>query len=157
MSQVKNWKIYSCELDYGVKQEILTILSPAESFGLTFIPNQFDLFRNLYPSQTELIRVNPKKVFNLVWCKSVENLWCETHSQCVSLASPRVPLKLSFLHSHAVNLQTPRTFRYITAHLTTLEKHYSQRVNISGGSCIANASLHSAIAMSTQIFDTHSF
>ena len=51
----------------------------------------------------------------------------------------------------AVNPHTPRAFRYITAHLTTLEKHYSQRVNISGGSCIVNTSLHSAIAMSAAV------
>ena len=45
-----------------------------ESFGLTFIPNQSDLFRNLYWSQSEFISLNPKKVFNLVWCKSIKNL-----------------------------------------------------------------------------------
>ena len=28
----------------------------------------------MYPSQSESIRVNPKKNFSLVWCKSVENL-----------------------------------------------------------------------------------
>ena len=47
---------------------------PGKIFVLKFIPNQSDLFRNLYPSQFEPIRVNPKKKFNLVWCKSVENL-----------------------------------------------------------------------------------
>ena len=41
-------------------------LRPGKSFGLKFIPNQSDLFRNLFPRQSELIRVNPKKVFNLV-------------------------------------------------------------------------------------------
>ena len=46
---------------------------PCKSFGLKFIPNQSDLFRNLFPRQSELIRVNPKKVFNLVWCNSVKN------------------------------------------------------------------------------------
>ena len=46
---------------------------PSKSFGLKFIPNQSDLFRNLFPRQSELIRVNPKKVFNLVWCNSVKN------------------------------------------------------------------------------------
>ena len=64
MLQVKNYKIYSCELGNGVKQEILTIPPAGKSFGLTFIPNQSDLFRNLYPSQPELIRVNPEKLFN---------------------------------------------------------------------------------------------
>ena len=39
---------------------------PSKSFGLKFIPNQSDLFRNLFPRQSELIRVNQKKVFNLV-------------------------------------------------------------------------------------------
>ena len=34
---------------------------PGKSFGLKFIPNQSDLFRNLFPRQSELIRVNPKK------------------------------------------------------------------------------------------------
>ena len=37
-----------------------------KSFRLKFIPNQSDLFRNLFPRQSELIRVNPKKVFNPV-------------------------------------------------------------------------------------------
>ena len=46
---------------------------PGKSFGLKFIPNQSDLFRNVFPRQSELIRVNPKKVFNLVWCNSVKN------------------------------------------------------------------------------------
>ena len=46
--------------------------NPGKSFR--WIPNQSDSFRNLYPSQSEFIRVNSKKVFNLVWCKSVENL-----------------------------------------------------------------------------------
>ena len=49
------------------------LLFPGKSFGLKFIPNQSDLFRNLYPRQSELIRVNPKKVFNLVSCNSVKN------------------------------------------------------------------------------------
>ena len=40
--------------------------NPGKSFGLKFIPNQSDLFRNLFPRQSELIRVNPKKVFYLV-------------------------------------------------------------------------------------------
>ena len=39
---------------------------PGKSFELKFIPDQSDLFRNLFPRQSELIRVNPKKVFNLV-------------------------------------------------------------------------------------------
>ena len=39
-----------------------------------FFPNQSNLFRNLYPSQSELIRINPKEVFNFVWCKSVDNI-----------------------------------------------------------------------------------
>ena len=47
--------------------------NPGESFGLKFIPNQSDWFRNLFPRQSELIRVNPKKVFNLVWSNSVKN------------------------------------------------------------------------------------
>ena len=46
---------------------------PGKSFGLKLIPNQSDLFRNLFPRQSELIRVNPKKVFNLVWYNSVWN------------------------------------------------------------------------------------
>ena len=45
---------------------------------ILLIPNQSNLFRNLYPSlSAELVQVNPKKVFNLVWCKSVENLSAE--------------------------------------------------------------------------------
>ena len=39
---------------------------PGNSFGLKFIPNQSDLFRFISKSVSELIRVNPKKVFNLV-------------------------------------------------------------------------------------------
>ena len=50
------------------------LFTSGESFGLKFIPNQSDLFRNLYPSQSKFIRVNPKKVFVLVRWKSVENL-----------------------------------------------------------------------------------
>ena len=46
---------------------------PGKSFGLKFIPNQSDFFRNLFPRQSELIRVNPKKVFNLISCNSVKN------------------------------------------------------------------------------------
>ena len=42
------------------------VFDPGKSFRLKFIPNQSDLFRNLFPRQSELIRVNPKKVFNLV-------------------------------------------------------------------------------------------
>ena len=54
---------------------------------MKFIPNQSDLFWNLYPSQSKFIRVNPKKVFNFVSCKSVENLcdliWVNPN-QCLS-------------------------------------------------------------------------
>ena len=42
---------------------------PGKSFGLKFIPNHSvfpDSFQNLYPRQSEIIRFNPKKVFNLV-------------------------------------------------------------------------------------------
>ena len=46
---------------------------PGKSFGWKFIPNQSGLFRNLFPRQSKLIRVNTKKVFNLVWCNSVKN------------------------------------------------------------------------------------
>ena len=53
--------------------ELPFLLYPGKSFGLKFIPNQSDLFRNLFPRQSELIRVNPKKVFNLIWCNSVNN------------------------------------------------------------------------------------
>ena len=35
---------------------------PTKSFGLKFFPNHYDLFLNLYPSQSESIRVNPKKI-----------------------------------------------------------------------------------------------
>ena len=41
-------------------------VNPGKSFGLKFIPRQSDSFRNLFPRQSELIRINPKKVFNLV-------------------------------------------------------------------------------------------
>ena len=43
--------------------------NPGKRFGLKFIPNQSDSFRFIPKSvsrQSELIRVNPKKVFNLV-------------------------------------------------------------------------------------------
>ena len=41
----------------------------------SFRANQIhsDSFRNLFPRQSELIRINPKKVFNLVRCNSVKN------------------------------------------------------------------------------------
>ena len=49
------------------KNKVRTILlNPGKSFELKFIPNQSDLFRNLFPRQSELIRDNPKKVFYLV-------------------------------------------------------------------------------------------
>ena len=47
---------------------------PGKSFWLEFISNQCDLFQYLYPSQSKLIRMYSKKVINLVWCKSIENL-----------------------------------------------------------------------------------
>ena len=55
---------------------ILTHARPGQSFGLKFIPNQSDLFRFIPKSvsaPSELIRFNPKKVFHLVWCKSVKD------------------------------------------------------------------------------------
>ena len=62
---------------------------PGKSFGLKFIPNQSDLFRNLFPRQSELIRVNPKKVFNLTWCNSVKN-------QTVSIrVNPRLWIRMN--------------------------------------------------------------
>ena len=64
-------------------------VNPGKSFGLKFIPNQSDLFRNLFPRQSELIRVNPKKVFNLVWCNSVKN-------QSVSIrVNPRLWIRMN--------------------------------------------------------------
>ena len=46
----------------GIFREILELsFGPGKSFGLKFIPNQSDLFRNLFPRQSQLIRVNPKK------------------------------------------------------------------------------------------------
>ena len=51
----------------------ILVISPGKSFGLKFIPNQSDLFRNPFPRRSERIRVNPKKVFNLVYCNSVNN------------------------------------------------------------------------------------
>ena len=47
---------------------------PGKSFGLKFIPNQSYLIRFIPKVISELIRVNPKKVFNLIERKSVENL-----------------------------------------------------------------------------------
>ena len=62
---------------------------PGKSFGLKFIANQSDLFRNLFQRQSELIRVNPKKVFNLVWCNSVKN-------QSVSIrVNPRLWIRMN--------------------------------------------------------------
>ena len=43
---------------------VFRTVCPDKSFGLKFIPNQSHLFRNLFPRQSELIRVNPRKVFN---------------------------------------------------------------------------------------------
>ena len=52
-------------------------LYPGKSFGLKFIPRQSVSSRfipkSLFPRQSELIRINPKKVFNLVWCNPVKN------------------------------------------------------------------------------------
>ena len=65
------------------------ITYPGKSFGLKFIPNQSDLFRNLFPRQSELIRINSKKVFNLVWCNSVKN-------QSVSIwVNPRLWIRIN--------------------------------------------------------------
>ena len=62
---------------------------PVKGFGLKFIPNQSDLFRNLFPRQSELIRVIAKKVFNLVWCNSVKN-------QSVSIwVNPRLWIRMN--------------------------------------------------------------
>ena len=71
-------RLLLCERETRVKR----VSYPGKSFGLipnqsdlfrNLYPNPSDLFRNLYPSQSEPIRVNPKKIFKLVWCKSVEN------------------------------------------------------------------------------------
>ena len=48
------------------KNYILTSF-PGESFGLKFIPNQSDLFRNLYPSQSGSIRKNFSISFDPNW------------------------------------------------------------------------------------------
>ena len=73
-------------LQGGVFQEDV---HPGISFGLKFIPNQSDLFRNLFPRRSELIRVNPKKVFNLVRCNSVKN-------QSVSIpVNPRLWIRMN--------------------------------------------------------------
>ena len=67
----------------------MSVIYPSKSFGLKFIPNQSDLFRNLFPRQSELIRVNPKKLFNLVWCNSVKN-------QSVSIqVNPRLWIRMN--------------------------------------------------------------
>ena len=65
----------------------------------SFRTNQIhsDSFRNLFPRQSELIRVNPKKNFNLVWCNLVKN-------QSVSIrVNPRF-LILSKIQSEAIRL-----------------------------------------------------
>ena len=53
--------------------DLICRIYPGKSFGLKFITNQSDLFRNLFLPPSELIRVNPKKVFNPVGCNSVKN------------------------------------------------------------------------------------
>ena len=47
------------QLGCSIALELILNDYPGKSFGLKFIPNQSDLFRNLFPRQSELIRVNP--------------------------------------------------------------------------------------------------
>ena len=89
---------------------------PRKSCGLEFIPNRSHLFRNLYPCQSELIRVNPKKVFILAWCKWVKNLsdlirdfeseWIQTNfltrmNMRSELFGLRIQFKLFWLRIHS--------------------------------------------------------
>ena len=74
----------------------------------SFRTNQIysDSFRNLFPRQSELIRVNPKKVFNLVWCNSIKNqsisirinprflILIEIQSESIRL-NPRLPIQIN--------------------------------------------------------------
>ena len=57
-----------CELIHCRSQALERALScpPGKSLGLEFIPNQSNLFRNQYPSQSKPTQANPKKKFNLV-------------------------------------------------------------------------------------------
>ena len=56
----------------------------------------------------EVYRTNSHTVkSSSVWCLRQ----CETHSQCVSLAPPREPLKLSLLHSIVFHIALRRTSR----------------------------------------------
>ena len=54
--------------------EVMTALVKVSDWN-SFRANQIhsDSFRNLFPRQSELIRINPKKVLNLVWCNPVKN------------------------------------------------------------------------------------
>ena len=73
--------IFNVENDTIFRFQVLDLSSTIEIFLLkgsdwnSFRANQIhsDSFRNLFPRQSELIRINPKKVFNLAWCNSVKN------------------------------------------------------------------------------------
>ena len=61
----------------------------------TFVLNFF-ILRKLF---TRIIVTRRKRLRRCRRCNRTVTLQCETHSQCVSLASPREPLKLSLSHS----------------------------------------------------------
>ena len=70
------WRRRDQVLAYGVNCPTLEMLTLVKvSDWNSFRANQIhsDSFRNLFPRQSELIRINPKKVFNLVWCNPVKN------------------------------------------------------------------------------------
>ena len=81
---------------------------PGKSFGLKFIPNQSDSFRFIPKSVSAPIRVNPKKLFNLVWCNSVQNqsvsirvnprflILTKIQSESIRL-NPRLSIRMKFL------------------------------------------------------------
>ena len=90
----------------GVPVLFFTITLVKVSDWNSFRANQIhsDSFRNLFTRQSELIGVNPKKVFNLVWCSSFKNqsvsIWINpkflilTKNQSESIRlNPRLPIR----------------------------------------------------------------
>ena len=94
----------SCLEIKGGPEGTLVKVSDWNSFRTNQIHS--DSFRNLFPRQSELIRVNPKKLFNLVWCNSVKNqsvsirvnprflILTKIQSESIRL-NPRLPIRMN--------------------------------------------------------------
>ena len=113
---IKLWYSYACIFIFLYKTEInkkkllelqceaLVKVSDWNSFRTNQIHS--DSFRNLFPRQSELIPINPKKVFNLVWCSSFKNqsvsirvnprflILTKIQSKSIRL-NPRLPIRIN--------------------------------------------------------------